>query len=302
MKPLYSISIHSALAALAFFVGASAVQGDTIGFFYALDADLQGLKASAQEIGQPARIGSRTIQRLQLGTHAVYAVKMEAGAVETASSAQALLSRFRCDWAFSIGPAGALADEVDLGRWYRVGRIVAWQCGSAAKTGTADFPFWETDWSSLPVRPLPSGLQTTSVLSVASGESFISTAAERDRLRATTQANAVDMNSFGLASVCADHGVPLFSWKVISDRADENAAESFRAFVAAYAGEGGRWVAEAILALPANPNDPSSYPAIDRLLRDKPPEHIPSGGTSSQRESRISCRGASQPSSRAQGP
>ena len=149
---------------------------------------------------------------------------------------------------------------------------------------------------------MPPGLQTTSQLSVASGETFISTAAERDRLRTTTQADAVDMNSFGLASVCADHGVPLFSWKVISDRADENAAESFRAFVAAYAGEGGRWVAEAILALPANPNDPSSYPAIDRLLHENPPEHIPSGETSAQRESSRSCRGVSQPSSRAQGP
>ncbi|MBU1692578.1 MAG: hypothetical protein KKC51_01305 [Verrucomicrobia bacterium] len=92
---------------------------------------------------------------------------------------------------------------------------------------------------------------------------------EHDRLRATTGADAVDMNSFGLALVCADHGVPLFAWKIISDHADENASETFRAFVADYQGEGGKALAEIIVALPENPHDPTSYPAIQKLLREE---------------------------------
>ena len=103
---------------------------------------------------------------------------------------------------------------------------------------------------------------------MAAGEQFVSSMGNQDRLQALTQADAVDMNSYGLALVCADHGVPLFSWKIISDRADENAAETFKGFVASYAGEGGKALAEIVSALPANPNDPRSYPAIEAALKE----------------------------------
>ena len=266
MKSPFSIFKRLALFLGALALGLSGAQGDTIGFFYALDADLQGVKSLANPMGQSTKIGTRSIQRLRQGSHTIYAVKMGSGAVETAASAQALLSRFRCDWAFSLGPAGALTDALEIHRWYRMERALAWQRGNADST-------WSTDWSRFSGTNFPAPLQTTSTISVASGEQFISTTGERDRLQATTQADAVDMNSFGLALVCADHGVPLFSWKIISDRADENASETFRAFVAGYAGEGGRALAEIIQALPANPNDPASYPAIEQLLREIPAEN-----------------------------
>ena len=265
-------SRHLALFLVISAIGVSWVHGDTIGFFYALDADLQGLKTVAREMGQSAKVGTRSIQRLQLGTHVIYAVKMGSGAVETAASAQALLARCRCDWAFSLGPAGALLENIETGQWVRVAHVIAWQHGSSASASPSDFPFWDTDWAHFPATNLPAPLQTTSIVSAASGEQFISAVGERDRLQATTQTDVVDMNGFGLASVCADHGVPLFSWKIVSDRADENASEAFRAFVSAYSGEGGKALAKIIQALPANPNDPSSYPAIEKLLRETAPE------------------------------
>ena len=270
MRPSFSIFNRQMLLLGATVLLAIVAQGDTVGFFYALDADLQGLKTLAREMGQSAKVGTRSIQRMQLGAHTIYAVKMGSGAVETATSVQALLSRSRCDWAFSLGPAGALTDTVNTGCWYRVSRVLAWQRGN---TDLA----WNTEWSRFPITNLPAPLQTTSTVYVASGEQFIDTTGERDRLQAITQADVVDMNSFGLALVCADHGVPLFSWKIISDRADENASEIFRAFVSTYSGEGGKALAEIIQALPANPNDPTSYPAIKKLLReiqtgDQPPQ------------------------------
>ena len=269
MNPQLSIFKRLPLFVAAILFCISATRGDTIGCFYALDADLQGLKTLAREMGQSAKVGSRSIQRLQLGTHTIYAVKMGSGAVETAASAQALLARSRCDWAFSLGPAGALSDAMETGNWHRVSRVLAWQRGQTDLT-------WDTDWTRFPVTNLPAPLNTISTLSLASGEQFISTTGERDNLQATTQADAVDMNSFGLALVCADHGVPLFAWKIISDRADENASETFRNFIAAYSGEGGRALAEIIQALPANPNDPATYPAIEKLLRETPTDHLSS--------------------------
>ena len=250
------------------FLMALSVRADTIAFFYALDADLQSLKSAAQELGQAASIGSRSVQRLRLGPHTIYAIKMGSGAVETAASAQALLTRNRCDWAFALGPAGALMESISTGGWYRVNQVIAWQHGSSASTSPADYPAWNTDWTRLPATNFPSPLDTTSTVTIASGEQFISTADDRDRLQALTQADAVDMNSYGLAVVCADHGVPLFSWKIISDQADENAPETFKNFIATYSGAGGKAVAGIIQSLPPNPNDPSTYPAIEKLLRE----------------------------------
>ncbi len=244
--------------------------GDTIAFFYAIDADLQGLKTIAQECGQSVVIGSRRIQRLRLGSHTICAVKMGSGAVETAASAQALLTRFRCDWAFSMGPAGALDESVSIGSWHRVSRTVAWQHGAAAAGLPSKAPVWTADWTRFPIAEPPPPLQTTSALSVASGELFIASAGERNRLHAMSQARAVDMNSYGLALVCSDHDVPLFSWKVISDHADEQASEAFVNFTTTYSGEGGKALASIIQALPSNPNRPSSYPSLRRLLNLKP--------------------------------
>ena len=265
------LSISAVILALAFALLAvlpDPAKGDTIAFFYALDADLQGLKTAAHELGQSTSVGTRSIQRLRLGSHTIHAVKMGSGAVETATSAQALLIRNRCDWAFSLGPAGALAETVETGRWYRVTKVVAWQHGSSSSASPADYPSWDTDWSRLPATNIPPPLGNATNLAVASGEQFISTTGDRDRLQALAQADAVDMNSYGLALVCADHGVPLFSWKVVSDRADEEASEMFKGFIASYSGEGGKALAEVIQSLPANPNDPSSYPAIEKALAD----------------------------------
>ena len=74
------------------------------------------------------------------------------------------------------------------------------------------------------------------------------------------------MNLFGLATVCADHQLPLTCWRIASDRADDNASEDFRKFVAGYDGAGGKAVAEIIKNLPANPNSPDTYQNIKKLL------------------------------------
>ena len=168
MNCIPDISKCLALCLVVLAIHCMPAKGDAIGFFYALESDLQGLKTLAHEAGPSTQIGSRSIQKLQLGTHAIYAIQMGAGAVETAASAQALLSHFRCDWALSLGPAGSLSDAAETGRWYRVGRVVAWQSGKSDQT-------WNTDWSRFPVAHPPELLQAAPSISLASGELFIST-------------------------------------------------------------------------------------------------------------------------------
>lgn len=249
---------------------------DTVAVFYALDADLRELKMHPQvrELGQPAVVGTRSIHRLALGPHRIYAVKMGSGSVETAISAQALLSQFRCDWAFSIGPAGALDDSLVVGRWYRVERVVAWQSGTTSPAGFQLNPraSHEFDWDKFPVSE--ENIADIPLIPLASGEAFIASDSERARLRHLADASAVDMNTSGLAMVCDDHRVPLFVWRVISDGADEVASSAFRAFIDSYGGEGGNLLAECISLLPPNPNAPESYPAIMELLSGDPQQGL----------------------------
>lgn len=72
---------------------------------------------------------------------------------------------------------------------------------------------------------------------IASGDRFVSGAAEAARLLAALQASghqplAVEMEGAAVAQVCADYGVPFAAVRTISDRADDTAHVDFPRFVA----------------------------------------------------------------------
>jgi adenosylhomocysteine nucleosidase len=254
---------------LAVFALVHILRADSIAFLYALDTDFQTLKAQASIARQPVKVGESSVQILTLAKHKVYAIKMGSGAVETAISAQALFSRFRCDLAISIGPVGTLSDDLEIGKWYRVSNLIAYQKGSWTSGGfriskDSEMSFFYAAANELPFPPLFQKLKT---IRVASGEIFISSSNYREQLRDLTNADAVDMNLFGLSRVCADHHLPLINFRIVSDKADDNAAEDFRKFTQTYDGAGGKAAAELIRNLPPNPNSPESYPELQKLLK-----------------------------------
>lgn len=255
-------------AGLLLFAHISAI-ADTVAFFYALDNDFQTLKTQAQSVGQPLKVGSRSLAVLQIGAHRVYAVKMGSGAVETAASAQALLARVRCDEAFSVGPVGGLSDKLKIGAWYQVGEIIGYQKGSWTKTGFQLSANAEWKLTNAFTGILPDLFQKLINIKVASGEIFVASDNYRAQLHETTGADAVDMNLFGLATVCADHQLPLTCWRIASDHADDNASDDFKKFVANYDGVGGKAIAEIIKNLPANPNSPETYPNLRKILSEQ---------------------------------
>jgi nucleoside phosphorylase len=255
------------LFSLAFIFQPMLGSSETVAFFYALDQDFQTLKTNCTPAGAPLKVGSRSVASLQLQTHRVYAVKMGSGAVETATSAQALLSRVRCDMAFSVGPVGALSDALPVGSWHIVTNVIAYQKGAWAPNGfqpaSASPMISETNAAML---NLPAIFTTNAPITVASGEMFVASSNQRQQLHETTGADAVDMNLFGLTTVCADHRVPLFCWRIASDKADDKASEAFKKFAANYDGAGGAAVAGIIATLPANSNSPSAYPNLNKAL------------------------------------
>jgi nucleoside phosphorylase len=246
----------------------SSAQADNIAFFYALDKDLESFKIQAQPLGQPLKVGTHVIPIFQLGAHRVYAVKMGSGAVETTASAQALLARIQCDEGFSVGPVGGLADKLKIGSWHRVSQVMCYQKGSWNQAG---FQMAANAILNLKVEGtnsflLPQLFRTNDTIKVASGEIFVTSDSYRSQLHDSTGADAVDMNLFGLVTVCDEYHLPLVCWRVVSDHANDHASGDFLKFTNQYDGAGGRAIAEIIREIPANPNSPDAYPNLKKIL------------------------------------
>ena len=267
---LFGFCLIFALSALV--ASASTAFARTIALFYALESDRKTLEEKSHVIGDPIRIGGHVVEHLKIGGDDLYAMKMGSGPVETAISATLLLTKFRCDMAFSIGPAGALRNDLQIGSWYEVASVICYQKGSwnkstfqindAMKLGHAD---------DLPVDvgvKFPVLFEHTAKIVVASGEIFVASTTYRDQLCTTTGADAVEMNLFGLQLACHDQHVPLRSWRIISDHADDLAGDAFKKFVSAYQGEAGAALAELIARLPPDANSPSSYPELTHRLSE----------------------------------
>lgn len=85
---------------------------------------------------------------------------------------------------------------------------------------------------------------------IASGDRFVSGAAESSALRASLpDAMAVEMEAAAVAQVCFDHGVPFAAVRNISDRADDTAHVDFDAYIQEVAGIQARALIAALLPL-----------------------------------------------------
>lgn len=256
-----------AFPALALLLSCAHAAADTVAFFPALEADARALRQAAGGAARVTSAGARRIETFSMGGHTVHMTIMGAGPVETALAAQALFSRFACDLAVSVGPAGSLYQDFPTGTWRSVATVVAYQKVSATPDGqqVQDRARWELKPAFTNQPPALPGLEQPGIV-LASGEAFIASGDEASRLRALTGAAAVEMNAFGLAAACAEHRVPLAVWRIASDHADEAAAETFMSFTMRYDGAGGAAVAAWLRSLPASPERPQAYPNLRALL------------------------------------
>lgn len=90
---------------------------------------------------------------------------------------------------------------------------------------------------------------------IASGDRFVSAAAEQQRLLHGLAAQqlhplAVEMEGAAVAQACADYGVPFVAVRTISDRADGDAHVDFPQFVASVASRYAQDIVRALLADP----------------------------------------------------
>jgi len=261
MIPCQTFSLFSCILFLTFTSSFSPLFGRNIAYFFALDADWKSFCEKMEATPSVRQSGGRTIFEINTGSDKILASKMEAGCVKSAVSAQAILTSWRIDMAYSVGPVGALSPDLKLGEWVVINKVVPWQKQSMQNMDPETSSCVESQFLSLS--------ETTAALrqiSVASGEQFISSQEIREEICRATECLSVDMNLFGLATALSVNGVPATHLRVVSDKANEQARGEFEHFINSYNGEGGRIVAAIIKSLPKDMTLPSEYPKLQHLL------------------------------------
>jgi nucleoside phosphorylase len=186
----------SRLYLLIFLLGslATAYAGN-VGWFYALEEDRVEFE---KESGPPLRTvnlaGGTVVREYRVGPHKVVAAKMGSGCVTTAITVARVTAVQPVDRLISTGPAGAVGDEAEVGAWYRVSEVAAWQQGRAGEGGRI-FPAegalrvhdWKSDeWPDGAWKDMPS-------TKLVSGEVFVASGEKRGELAREFEAELVEI-------------------------------------------------------------------------------------------------------------
>ena len=148
------------------------------------------------------------------------------GEIAAASATALLIGKYGCDRIVNFGLVGALSGT-PLSSLVLVKDVVHYDCDLTAfgsplgKPAGLDLVYFPAE--------LPSSGELASLpaLRLASGDKFISDTALKEKLVSDFSADICDMEGAGIALVCARSSVPFTMVKLVSDAADDGAAETF---------------------------------------------------------------------------
>lgn len=188
----------------------------------------------------------------------VVAVLSRIGKVAAATTAVALIERFKVEGIVFTGVAGGLARDVHVGDVVLADSFVQHDLDASPIFPRYEVPLYGTGTfatdavlterlaaavrRALPCARVHRGL-------VASGDRFVSSAAESQALQlALPEALAVEMEGAAFAQVCHDYRVPFAAVRTVSDRADDEAHGDFLRFIEEVASRHSAAIVEALLS------------------------------------------------------
>lgn len=212
----------------------------TIAIVSAMHEELSAVLALMPDESRIAAAG-RDFYCGHLHGHEVVAVLSRIGKVAAATTATALVERFRVDRIVFTGVAGGLQPGVNTGDVVVADAFMQHDMDASPIFPRYEVPLYgasrfatdaaltatlaQAAQAALPGTRVHRGL-------VASGDRFVSTTAESRALQqALPDALAVEMEGAAFAQVCHDYGVPFAAVRTISDRADDAAHGDFTRFI-----------------------------------------------------------------------
>jgi adenosylhomocysteine nucleosidase len=202
-------------------------------------------------------VGGREFWVGHLHGQEVVAVLSRIGKVAAATTATALIERFRVDRIVFTGVAGGIAPGVQRGDVVVAEGFLQHDLDASPIFPRYEVPLYGTDRFATDaalteqleaaVRRALHGTHLHRGL-VISGDRFVSSAAESQLLqKALPQALAVEMEGAAFAQVCHDYGVPFAAVRTVSDRADDEAHGDFLSFIDQVASRHSAAIVEAFL-------------------------------------------------------
>jgi adenosylhomocysteine nucleosidase len=221
------------------------VYADT-GIIVALDSSLGDFLKVAHINGMITK-ADRKFYSGTLGGEKIVLVRSPMGKVNNAITAQILISQFPMDRVYSISPAGALTEGLEVGDIVVANTTYQHDFGTAKPYGFI--------WGMVPVpserneayNVLDASLIKTILEAgkslknrnkmmagiLVSGDQFIASASKKKWLQAKFNAGAVDMGGAAIAQVCYSNNVRCCLIRVITDQAEIEARTDFAESVAA---------------------------------------------------------------------
>jgi len=211
-----------------------------IGIIGAMDVEVALLKAAMEDISVSTRAGMDFYAGILEGTPAVI-VQCGVGKINAAMCTQILVDCFGVTHVVNTGIAGSLDPQLDIGdlvisrdaihhdfdlRFW--GRPVGQVPGLDVTAFPADQKLLEVAFASAE----QVNLGHTKIGRVASGDQFICSKEQKDKIILDTQALCAEMEGASIAHTAYRNGIPFVIIRAISDKADDSAEMDYPTFEA----------------------------------------------------------------------
>ena len=214
---------------------------DRIGIIGAMDVEVASLKDAA-EITKTTKIAEMEFCEGTLGNKEVVIVKCGMGKVNAGICAHTLINEFGCTKIINTGVAGSLDNKIDIGdivvstdavqHDYDV-EALGYQKGEIPYTGLYAFPADE-ELRAAAVDAVHAAAPDIHVYEgrVCSGDQFISTREQKDRIINNFGGLCCEMEGAAIAQACYLNGIPFVVIRAVSDKSDGSQAVEFETFEA----------------------------------------------------------------------
>ncbi len=211
-----------------------------IGIIGAMESEINTLVSSLENASSEVITGI-TYHRGTLSGEEVVISRAGIGKVNAALSAQTMILRYAPTLILNTGVAGAVASPLtvmdavvaDAYVEHDMDTTPVGDPAGLVNVGSENMIEMPTDQAAcacLRDACEREGLRTFRG-TVATGDQFIATAAQRDRIRTLFSAVAAEMEGGAIAHACLAAGVPFASLRVLSDNADGDAGVDYPTFV-----------------------------------------------------------------------
>lgn len=200
-----------------------------IGFLVAMEDEYEPFLSFLGKHECSAKVSGIDFELYTSGDNTIVLGKCGIGEIASAAATSLLIGYFDCEYVVNFGLVGSLNGR-ELGSLVCVKDVVHYDCDVTAFGYALGQPagskevYFKTD-----AEVRGTLLSHLPAVRLASGDKFISKTEIKNRLVAKFSADICDMEGAGVAITCSRAGVPFTMIKLVSDGADESAAETFRA-------------------------------------------------------------------------